>query len=179
MIKFSPSLSEALTYLDGSPGRTFTSDTLVSHTSFWSYTFFEGDIPTDEWLENFRSAKDTFDARLMKSTYNSQLGKEIASIVFNAPLHRSSVLPERKSISSSGSANFLNRFVFATEGTPNWFMLCQYDNSPSDFNIGYNSKLAVLGSIGVNGDLYITKSPITQYSEITLSDISIDHRFKD
>ena len=181
MILFSNYLTEALTYFDESPQRAFTSDTLVTNIGFWSYTFFEGEIPTDEWFDQFLpNTIGSVDARALRLNYASQEGcKEVASIVFNSAIHRSEVLPSRRSVSASSSTSYLNRMAFVEDGTPNWFMLCQYIGNVSDNNIGSSAVSVIMGKIGVNEDLYITKSPITQYSEITLSDISLDHRTKD
>lgn len=176
MIRFSPRLSEALTYFDTSPHVLSRDESLVSNLSFWTYTLFEGEIPEDSWFDQFISGRDRINSATLKSAYVAQgLGKDIASIAFNAPLHRSKVLPNRRSLSASSSSAYGLKFRFNEEGTPNWFMVCQYSSSKLSSTVGEDANFTGFGQVGVDKDLYITKSPVTEYSEITLSDISLDH----
>lgn len=163
MVKFSLPLTQFLT--------SFTSSSVnpsVQHNGGFIYTLLEGEIPPSEWFDQFENSS----TYAVSTAYASEFeGKLIAYIRFRSSVTRTDILKGKVAIPASSGEGFVYDFV--EEGTPNWFILSEFDRySNTTNNIPYFS---AVGQIGSDKDLQLTKSPLTEYSEVSVSDILISN----
>lgn len=172
MVKFSNSLAERVTQLDPIISPDVIDNELVMYTTYITYLLFEGEQPSTEWFDAFEKTGLSIENLLSSYINDFPESKYVAALRSTARVQKTPAIPRRKNISTSNAPSLV--YSFYNEGTPTWFVLMQ--NSVSSSIVGRGAVLSVVGSIGVDSDLYITKSPLTRYSEIGLGDIVLDYR---